>query len=278
MDLYLRNALDCSRITTKNYSTSFASGIRMLHRRYHAPVYAIYGFVRYADEIVDTFFDQDQEVLFQRFSAETEAAIRMGFSTNPILHSFQWVVNTWQVDPSLIEAFLQSMGMDLNLKSYDRSRFTEYIFGSAEVVGLMCLKIFCDGNEKEYQMLTPAARRLGEAFQKVNFLRDLRSDFADRGRSYFPGLDPKAFNASVKKGIETEIAGDFREALKGIRMLDKGARLGVYLTYAYYLKLFKKIRRTPAEELLARRIRISNGRKALILVCTYLKNSLGIIR
>lgn len=278
MDLYLRNALDCSRITTHNYSTSFASGIRVLHRRFHDPVYAIYGFVRYADEIVDTFFGHDQAFLILQFRTHTFEAIKEGFSTNPILHSFQWVVNTYHIEEQLIDAFLRSMEMDLEQKSHNRQGFTDYVFGSAEVIGLMCLRVFCDKDDNTYAMLTPSARRLGEAFQKVNFLRDLKSDFEDRGRTYFPDIDMHSFSEDTKRIIELEISEDFREALKGIRMLRKDARLGVFLTYAYYRKLFLKIQKTPATEIIHKRIRINNFWKMRILISTYLKNYAGIVR
>jgi 15-cis-phytoene synthase len=277
MDLYLRNAIDCSRITTRNYSTSFASGIKLLHRRFHNPVYAVYGFVRYADEIVDTFFDQDQRLLISTFRGETFDAIQRKFSTNPILHSFQWVVNTYGIDAALIEAFLRSMEMDLEEKRHDRQGFSTYVYGSAEVVGLMCLRIFCDGDDSTYQRLTIPARRLGEAFQKVNFLRDLRSDYVDRGRTYFPDLDMSQFGEVAKQKLENEIQGDFDAALAGIRLLQRDARLGVYLTYVFYLKLFRKIQKTPATVLMSKRIRISNPRKVWILVMSYLKNNVGLI-
>ncbi|MFO7723555.1 MAG: phytoene/squalene synthase family protein [Bacteroidales bacterium] len=277
MDLYLRNAIDCSRITTRNYSTSFASGIRMLHRRFHDPVYAVYGFVRYADEIVDTFFEQDQQALIREFREAAFGAIQRNFSTNPILHSFQWVVNRYRIDHALIDAFLRSMEMDLEAKNHDRQGFSTYVYGSAEVVGLMCLKIFCDGDDTSYSMLTPPARRLGEAFQKVNFLRDLRSDFVDRGRTYFPDLDMSVFDQERKQLLEKEIQDDFNAALEGIRLLRRDARLGVYITYAYYLKLFRKIQKTPATALMEKRIRIPNCRKFWILLVSYLKNHIGFI-
>lgn len=277
MDLYLRNAIECSRVTTRNYSTSFSSGIRLLNRRFRNPVYAIYGFVRYADEIVDTFFDQDQKALITRFRYDTAEAISKGFSTNPILHSFQWVVNSYRIDKGLIDAFLNSMEMDLEEKTHDRKGFNTYVYGSAEVVGLMCLRIFCEGDDGNYERLTPPARRLGEAFQKVNFLRDLRSDYIDRGRTYFPGVDIEALDDDKKRIIEQEISDDFDAALEGIRQLKRDARLGVYITYAYYRKLFRKIRRVKASGLMNRRIRISNTHKLFILAISYLKNFAGVV-
>ena len=277
MDIYLYNAIACSRITTHNYSTSFSSGIRLLNRRFRNPIYAVYGFVRYADEIVDTFFDQDQKTLISRFRSETDEAIRARFSTNPILHSFQWVVNSYRIDKGLIDAFLNSMEMDLDEKSHDREGFIAYVYGSAEVVGLMCLRIFCENDDDTYKRLTPSARRLGEAFQKVNFLRDLRSDYVDRGRTYFPGLDIEVLDDDKKRIIELEIESDFNAALEGIRQLKRDARLGVYITYAYYRKLYRKIRKTKASELMNRRIRISNSRKVVILAISYLKNLIGVV-
>jgi phytoene synthase len=275
MDLYLRNALDCSKITTRNYSTSFSLGIRLLHPELRHPVYAVYGFVRYADEIVDTFFEQDQRALMASFRDETHRAIRDRFSTNPILHSFQWVVNKFDIGSDLIDAFLHSMAMDLDQKAHDRDGFTTYVYGSAEVVGLMCLKIFCNGNDEQYKALLPAARRLGEAFQKVNFLRDLRSDFDDRGRSYFPDINMKQFNDQQKRLIEHEILSDFIAAMDGIRRLPDNARLGVYLAYAYYRALFRKIQRLPASRILDERIRISDTRKIMILLASWLRVKAG---
>lgn len=277
MDLYLRNALECSRVTTRNYSTSFSSGIRLLSRQFRNPVYAVYGYVRYADEIVDTFFDQNQKKLIGEFRNATDAAIEAGFSTNPILHSFQWVVNRYRIDKELIDSFLRSMEMDLDQNNHNREEFISYVYGSAEVVGLMCLRIFSNGDDDSYNKLKPAARRLGEAFQKVNFLRDLRSDYIDRGRTYFPGLNMQEFDEQTKKTIEIEIESDFIAALEGIRQLNREARLGVFLTYTYYKKLFYKIRRTRAGDLLSKRIRIKNSRKLLILLISYIKNLTGII-
>ncbi len=277
-DLYMRNAFDCSRITTVNYSTSFSMGIRLLGRRFRNPVYAVYGFVRYADEIVDTFFDQDQEKLIKRFRADTYEAIDSGFSTNPLLHSFQWVVNQYGIDSELIDAFLKSMEMDLDIKTHDDEGFSRYVYGSAEVVGLICLRIFLDGNEGKYREMVPFARRLGEAFQKVNFLRDLKSDHADRGRIYFPELVSGELDQASKKKIETAIEEDFRVALEGVRKLDRRARVGVYTAYSYYRLLFARIKKTDATDLLNKRLRINNFSKLLIMTRCYLMSIAGIIR
>lgn len=278
MELYTRNSLDCSEKTTKNYSTSFSLGVRMLSGELRTPIYAIYGFVRFADEIVDTFHDQNKKELLSRFEQETFDAISRKFSSNPILHSFQWVVNTYGLDHELIKAFLRSMRMDLcpNSKNYDEQKYSKYIYGSAEVVGLMCLKVFLP-QEERYQALLPAARKLGEAFQKVNFLRDIKSDLEERGRFYFPGTDFDKFDNHAKKVIERDIQDDFDEALDGIRKLPKGARLGVYLAYIYYQRLFDKIKRTDAARILQKRYRISNLAKFRLLVESYVRVKLGLL-
>jgi 15-cis-phytoene synthase len=278
MDLYTRNSLACSEKTTRNYSTSFSLGVRVLSKEFRDPIYGIYGFVRFADEIVDTFHDQNKKELITRFEQDTFDAIERKFSSNPILHSFQWVVNTYKIDHELIRSFLRSMRMDLcpNSKNYDQQKYSKYIYGSAEVVGLMCLRVFL-GQEEQYQALLPSARKLGEAFQKVNFLRDIKSDLEDRGRFYFPGTDFETFNDESKKFIEHEIQVDFDLALEGIRKLPEGARLGVYLAYTYYQKLFNKIRRTNAESILKKRYRISNSSKLLLLAKCYVKVKAGLI-
>jgi 15-cis-phytoene synthase len=276
MDLYTRNSLACSEKTTKNYSTSFSLGVRVLSRELRNPIYAIYGFVRFADEIVDTFHDQNKKELISRFEQETFDAISRKFSSNPILHSFQWVVNNFGIDHDLIRSFLRSMRMDLcpNSKNYDQQKYSKYIYGSAEVVGLMCLRVFLN-SEDQFQALLPAARKLGEAFQKVNFLRDIKSDLEDRGRFYFPGTEFETFDNDSKKAIELDIQNDFDVALEGIRKLPKGARLGVYLAYTYYQRLFDKIKRTDADTILQRRYRISNTSKILLLAGCYIRVKLG---
>ncbi len=275
MDLYTRNALNCGEITTRNYSTSFSMGVRTLSREYRPAIYAIYGFVRFADEIVDTFHDKDKDGLLKDFRQRTYAAIEEGMSTNPILHGFQWVVNTYGIGRELIDAFMRSMEMDLEKKRYSSREYQEYIYGSAEVVGLMCLRVFCAGKEEEYRRLMPSARKLGEAFQKVNFLRDIGADQHERGRVYFPGLDTGHFSSETKSRIEQEIANDFREALPGIRSLHPEARLGVYLAYRYYLELLAGIRKAGPEQLQGQRFRVSNSKKLLLLVKCYLRNKSG---
>ncbi len=278
MDLYTHNAIVCSEKTTKNYSTSFSLGVRLLGKTLRKPIYAVYGYVRFADEIVDTFHDQNKRLLLRRFEEETFDAIERRFSSNPILHSFQWVVNEYEIDYELIRSFLRSMKMDLcpNNKNYNEDTYHFYIYGSAEVVGLMCLKVF-QHREKNYDELVAPARKLGEAFQKVNFLRDIKSDLDDRNRFYFPDVQWDRFDNAAKKHIEGDIQKDFDEALTGIRRLSPDARLGVYLAYIYYQKLFDKIKRTDAAKILEKRYRINNFRKVLLLVESYFRVKLGLI-
>ena len=275
--LYTQTAFDCSKLITKTYSTSFSLGIRTLNRKYHAPIYAIYGFVRYADEIVDTFHDHDKGKLLIRFKKDTYQAIEEGISLNPVLHSFQQVVNQYSIDLDLIEAFLVSMEMDLSKKDYDDPEYEKYIYGSAEVVGLMCLKVFCDGDQKEYEKLLTPAKHLGSAFQKVNFLRDIKSDYDERGRIYFPGVDFNRFTEDEKKHIEADIKEEFQEALIGIKKLPRGVRAGVYLAYIYYTVLFKKITRLSPERIKSERIRVPNFKKLLLLIKCYFLHKLNFI-
>lgn len=278
MDLYTKNALDCSKLTTRNFSTSFSLGILLLGKPMRKPIYAIYGYVRFADEIVDSFHDQDRKAEIRQFEDETFEAIRKGFSANPILHSFQWVVKEYHIEEELIRSFLKSMKMDLcpNSKNFSSQKYHDYIYGSAEVVGLMCLKVFTKKGDNYDELVNPA-RKLGEAFQKVNFLRDIRADFIERDRFYFPGINFERFDNTSKMLIETDIQKDFDEALKGIRLLDKEVRLGVYLAYMYYRKLFDKIKRTDASHILQKRYRISNFRKIILLVSCYFRVKLGVI-
>lgn len=277
MDLYTANALDCSERTTRNYSTSFSLGVRLLGKKIRKPVYAVYGFVRVADEIVDFFHDQDKKSRMKEFEEDAFGAIEKRYSSNPILHSFQWAVNEYHIDHELIHAFLRSMRMDLcpNSKSYNPERYRKYIYGSAEVVGLMCLQIFT-AEEKNYEELVPPARKLGEAFQKVNFLRDIKSDLEERDRFYFPDIDFNRFDNASKKLIEEDIQRDFDQALIGIKKLNRNSKLGVYLAYMYYQKLFDKIKKTDASMVLKKRYRISNFRKIMILSGCYLKVKLGL--
>lgn len=277
MPLFHKVSQLCSRITTEEYSTSFSSAIRLLHKDLRDPIYNIYGFVRFADEIVDTFHDHDKDSLLKRFKKDTYQAIAEGISLNPILHSFQLTVNQYKIDHDLIEAFFHSMEMDLNKQQYDQSRYQEYIYGSAEVVGLMCLFIFCEGNKEEYEKLKPHAQSLGAAFQKVNFIRDVKADYDSLDRTYFPEVDFRNFTNRCKEKIEEDIAADFEHAYEGILMLPWKARFGVYVAYKYYLSLFRKIRKTEPERILEQRIRIPNYHKALILVRAGVKNQLKLI-
>ncbi len=277
MDFYTRNALKCSKATTHNYSTSFSMGVWMLRNEYRPAIYAIYGFVRFADEIVDTFHDKDQKTLLEQFRKDTYKAIGQGFSTNPILHSFQWAVNQYNIEKEHIEAFLYSMEMDLYKDRYNREEYHRYIYGSAEVIGLMCLRVFYHDDDNSYRKLVHPARKLGEAFQKVNFLRDMLSDYHERGRVYFPEVDFENFDISMKQAIEAEIEEDFAEAYKGIKLLRKDIRLGVYLAYKYYLKLLKKIRRAQPDALLEKRFRIANRHKMVLLARCYTQNKLNTV-
>jgi phytoene synthase len=264
MDLYDEACFECSKLITTKYSTSFSKGIKAFNKQFRYPVYAIYGFVRYADEIVDTFHDYDKAQLISHFKQETFKAISQKISLNPVLHSFQKVVNQYGIDHQLIEEFLRSMEMDLDHKVYDDANYQTYIHGSAGVIGLMCLQVFCEGDRLLYQQLMPMALSLGSAFQKINFLRDIKSDYEDRGRTYFPDIDFKNFTRQDKLAIEADIQHDFDEGFKGIKLLPQGVRLGVYTAYSYYLQLFKKIVKLPVDEVLAHRIRISNLHKGLL--------------
>jgi 15-cis-phytoene synthase len=275
--LFEKTTFECSKLITENYSTSFALGIKTLNKRFHNPIYGIYGFVRFADEIVDTFHGFDKAELLAQFKEDTFTAIQKGISLNPVLHSFQNVVKKFSIGNDLINAFLFSMEMDLNDVEYDESKYEEYIYGSAEVVGLMCLHVFVEGDMVLYEKLKGDARSLGAAFQKVNFLRDMKSDFEDRGRVYFPGVDFSNFSKASKNAIEADIQLDFDNALRGIMGLPKGARSGVYLAYVYYLKLFKKIKETDASLIKEKRIRVPDFVKFTLLAKTLVKGRVGVI-
>lgn len=277
MNLYSETCFECSKIITNKYSTSFSLGIKAFSKELQYPIYAIYGFVRYADEIVDTFHDKDKAYLITKFRADTKEAIDLKISLNPVLNAFQEVVNQYNITFDLIDAFLKSMEMDLDKTSYTDDSYHEYIYGSAEVVGLMCLRIFCDGNDEQYKDLLPQARRLGAAFQKINFLRDIKPDFDERGRTYFPGVDFQKFNEQDKIQIETDIKADFDEALAGIRKLPEGAKLGVYIAYIYYLQLFKKIKNTSSATISNKRIRVSDSQKIYLMGKALLKNKLNYV-
>ena len=268
-------SIRASRMTTKAYSTSFSLGILGLDKKYHDPIYAIYGFVRFADEIVDSFEGYPQKELLERFWKDTHLALDEKISLNPILNSFQQVVNTFEIDRELIETFLKSMEMDLYKNDYDEAGYKAYILGSAEVVGLMCLKVFVDGSEEGYQTLKKPAMQLGSAFQKINFLRDLHADYKKLGRTYFPGVDLNNFNESVKTEIEADIDIDFMAGYQGIKQLPKGARFGVYIAYVYYYSLFKKIKKTHCDIILSQRVRISNKRKYGLFLSSYVRHTIN---
>jgi 15-cis-phytoene synthase len=277
MHLFHKVSELCSRTTTQEYSTSFASAIKLLHADLRQPVFNIYGFVRFADEIVDTFHDFDKNDLLLQFKEETHAAIGRKLSLNPILHSFQKTVNQFNIEPHLIEAFFKSMEMDLSEKKYDPIGYKEYIYGSAEVVGLMCLYVFCEGNKERYEKLKNPARSLGSAFQKVNFLRDVKADYSGMDRVYFPGCDFANFTNDDKQKIEEDIQLDFEAAYQGILQLPMKAKFGVYVAYKYYYSLFNKIKRIQPARILQERIRIPNYRKAMIIVRAGVKNQLNLI-
>lgn len=273
--LFDKVAYRSSQIVTTRYSSSFSMGIKMLHKSMRAPVYAIYGYVRFADEIVDTFHEQDKATLLKEFSDETWKALERGISMNPVIHAFQDTVKKFGIDRELIQAFLDSMEMDLAGKNYDHALYQKYIYGSAEVVGLMCLKVFCRGDQALYEQLYHPARSLGAAFQKVNFLRDLKDDHEERGRMYFPGVDFTRFSPNDKKLIEADIRRDFAAALDGIRRLPAESRKGVYLAYRYYTKLFRKICHKQPESIMHSRIRINSAGKMYILAKSYARYTIN---
>ncbi|WP_425636903.1 phytoene/squalene synthase family protein [Algoriphagus yeomjeoni] len=275
-ELFDQTSLECGKLITQRYSTSFTLGIQTLDKKFHQSIYAIYGFVRFADEIVDTFHTHDKAKLLAEFRQETYKSIELGLSLNPVLHGFQMIVNKFDIDHELIESFFRSMAMDLDFNTYNDDRYLEYIYGSAEVVGLMCLKVFVDGDEATYQRLKRPAQMLGSAFQKVNFLRDIKSDFEERGRVYFPGVAFEQFDKSAKVLIEEDIQKDFDEALVGIAQLPDGAKLGVKVAYLYYQKLFDKIKGLSAAKITHERIRIPNSQKFSLLIGTYFGSKLGL--
>ena len=266
-----------SRIVTEKYSTSFSLGILALKPAIRPSIYAIYGYVRLADEIVDSFHDYDKTTLLERFRNETNTALQEGISLNPILQSFQETVNRYKIDPSLIAQFLHSMEMDLYPIDYNSERYQEYILGSAEVVGLMCLQVFVEGDKATFEKLKPYAMQLGSAFQKVNFLRDLKADYQILGRTYFPNIQMHLFSPEIKHQIEAEIESEFKEALTGIKMLPASSRFGVYLAYRYYLSLFTKIKNTPAEKIMSQRIRIPNSQKLSLAMRSYVHYKIAVL-
>ena len=275
--LYDRVSMKSSKLVTNAYSTSFSMGIKFLASRFHNPIYAIYGFVRLADEIVDSFHDFDKAKLLNEFKRDTYQAIEEGISMNPILQSFQEVANKFGIENYLIETFLKSMEMDLHKSEYDQNGYEDYILGSAEVVGLMCLRVFTEGDTKRYEELKPFAMKLGSAFQKINFLRDLHADSEGLGRMYFPQLRNQNFTEAIKKEIEADVAADFALGYQGIKMLPKDARFGVYVAYIYYSKLLNKITQLPAECIMEERVRISDQHKYALFFGSFLRHSFNML-
>lgn len=270
-------SLKASKMVTNSYSTSFSLGIKFLDKQFHYPIYSIYGFVRFADEIVDSFHEFNKEELLAEFKTETYKAIERGISLNPILNSFQKVINEYQIDLHLIETFLKSMEMDLDKKVYDAEGYKNYILGSAEVVGLMCLKVFVKGDQTMYEKLTPYAMSLGSAFQKINFLRDLHADYLGMGRVYFPNVELSQLNEATKAELEKDIEIDFNKGLEGIKMLPKNSRFGVYVAYIYYRKLLNKIKTLHHNRILEERISIPNSQKIVLFASSYIRHSLNLL-
>ena len=269
---------DCSKIVTKTYSTSFSLATKMLSKSIRQHIYNIYGFVRFADEIVDSFHDYDKELLFKDFSSDLEKCIENKIHLNPILNSFQATYHKFNIDKGLVDSFMSSMEKDLHKKKYmSNQEYEDYIYGSADVVGLMCLKVFVNGDTKKYEELKSFAMRLGSAFQKVNFLRDLKDDFEVLNRTYFPNTDLNQLDEESKIKIIDEIEGDFKEGLNGIKMLPIEAKFGVFMAYRYYSQLLKKLKRTPALEIKSARIRVPNYKKIELLTRSYVKFQLNLL-
>ena len=267
MNLFTSTALKTSKVVTESYSTSFSFATSLLKKEHRDAIYAIYGFVRFADEIVDTFHNHDKKALLEQFEKDLHLALENGISLNPVIHSFQLVVNKYHIPHDYINAFLDSMKCDLDKKEYKSKIETDqYIYGSADVVGLMCLRVFCDGDEKKFQELKRPAMKLGSAFQKVNFLRDLKNDYETLGRNYFPNIDITRFDEIAKNRVINDIKKDFREAYAGIKKLPKNSKNAVLLAYLYYRVLLKKLERTAPDKILHQRIRISNLKKLLLLL------------
>jgi phytoene/squalene synthetase len=268
---------ECSKITTQRYSTSFSLAIYFLSKEIRNPIYSIYGFVRLADEIVDSFHDYDKKHLLDKFKQDCFESIDQGISLNPVLNSFQKVVNNYQIERGLIELFLESMAMDLEKNKYTSEMYDRYILGSAQAVGLMCLQVFTAGDKQQYEHLKISAMKLGSAFQKVNFLRDVQADYKKLDRTYFPDLDLTAFSNAEKRIIERDIEKDFDEALVGIKQLPAVARSGVYLAFIYYKQLFNKIKKTSADRVFLERIRISNIQKIGLMCDSLIRYKLNVL-
>jgi phytoene synthase len=272
------SAIACSKLVTNSYSTSFSLAVKMLYKSIQPAIYSIYGFVRYADEVVDTFHDYDKEVLLEEFKNDFYKSLERGISLNPILHSFQQVVIDYNIDLNLIQAFLRSMKMDLTKSKYSTyEEYKAYIYGSADVVGLMCLKVFVNGDQEKYEELKESAMALGSAFQKVNFLRDIKQDFNDLERSYFPGVDLINLDERSKARIIEEIENDFAKAYQGIVKLPNEAKFGVYTAYIYYKKLLSNLKKTEPVKIAQTRIRVSNPIKILLLGRSYITYKLNLL-
>ncbi len=268
----------CSKIVTKSYSTSFSLATKMLSNSIKQDIYNIYGFVRCADEIVDSFHDYDKEFLFNAFSDDLELALEHKISLNPILNSFQETYHKYQIDKDLVDAFMNSMRLDLHKTNYlTDEEYKAYIYGSADVVGLMCLKVFVKGNQEKYDELKEDAMHLGSAFQKVNFLRDLKADFEGLSRTYFPNTDLNQLDEASKKAIIDDIEADFDRGLQGIKKLPIEAKFGVFMAYRYYSQLLKKLKKTPALEIKSARIRVPNYKKFELLTRSYVKYQLNLL-
>lgn len=268
----------CSKLVTKSYSTSFSLAVKMLAPSIREDIYNIYGFVRFADEIVDSFHGYDKEQLIQDFEIDYYKAMASGISLNPILNAFQITVKKNNISDDLVQAFLKSMKMDLVKSDYNtKAEYDDYIYGSADVVGLMCLKVFVQGNQEKYDALKDEAMRLGSAFQKVNFLRDLKDDNLVLNRNYFPGVDLRSFDDEAKKAIITEIEEDFKVAREGIKKLPLEAKFGVFTAYVYYKKLLHKLERTPSHKIGTSRIRVSNYSKAGLLAQSFVTYKLRLV-
>tara|TARA_Y100000766_G_scaffold216636_1_gene188503 strand:- start:3560 stop:4399 length:840 start_codon:yes stop_codon:yes gene_type:complete len=278
INLFDQVSYQCSQQVTTCYSTSFSSAVKMLAPSIRPAIHSIYGFVRFADEVVDTFHDKDKKLLLDKFEWDLYQSLEMGVSLNPILHSFQKTIKEYKIDKELVDAFMKSMRMDIEKKDYKtQEEYRNYIYGSADVVGLMCLKVFVNGNEVEYKRLKPTAMRLGSAFQKVNFLRDLKNDAEILERSYFPNVDLKNLCPEIKTKIVSEIQADFDSAYEGIKQLPSSSKFGVYTAYKYYKQLLKKLQQTPSNKLMETRIRVNDYHKFGLLLESYLKIKLNIV-
>ncbi|MCR8666074.1 phytoene/squalene synthase family protein [Aestuariibaculum sp. M13] len=268
----------CSKIVTRTYSTSFSLATKMLYKSIRADIYNIYGFVRFADEIVDSFHDYDKEDLFNKFYDDLNEAIENKISLNPILNAFQHTYHKYNLEKDMVDAFMKSMRLDLNKSNYNTvEEYQNYIYGSADVVGLMCLKVFVKGDQEKFNELKLSAMALGSAFQKVNFLRDLKADMEGLNRSYFPNINLDELDETSKQHIIEDIEYDFERGLQGIKKLPNEAKLGVFMAYRYYRQLLKKLQNTPALHIKNSRIRVSNPKKIELLMRSYVKYQLNLM-